>query len=174
MLRSQDQKTAFTPQNDPSRNQWVFADLEAMAQSSGAQPILVDEIYCSSFFSRHSARVSKQHAAGNAGQIAQRLSHGVPVGRAATIEIRNQHLTYAFTWSVHRTTVSFARRIDMPCTQVCFECGHDGHVFQAATKTTRHCGATESRKNVRGVTKYDFCIVQRHGTIMGFYAVEYL
>jgi surfeit locus 1 family protein len=27
-----------------------------------------------------------------------RLMRGVPVGRAATIELRNQHMTYAVTW----------------------------------------------------------------------------
>lgn len=37
---------------------------------------------------------------GHAGQISMRLAAGVPVGRSATIELRNQHMTYAITWCV--------------------------------------------------------------------------
>lgn len=101
MLRSQDRRNAFTPENDPARNQWVFADLEAMAEHSGAKPIMVDEIYGACQLSRRSIKTEcwfRPLPVGNAGQIGQRLAQGLPVGRAATIEIRNQHLTYAFTW----------------------------------------------------------------------------
>ncbi|KAJ1032407.1 hypothetical protein NDA16_000433 [Ustilago loliicola] len=35
---------------------------------------------------------------GNVGEAATRVSRGIPVGRAATIELRNQHAVYAATW----------------------------------------------------------------------------
>ncbi|EPQ29711.1 uncharacterized protein PFL1_02931 [Pseudozyma flocculosa PF-1] len=35
---------------------------------------------------------------GNVGEASARVAQGVPVGRAATIELRNQHAVYAATW----------------------------------------------------------------------------
>ncbi|KAM0750589.1 SURF1-domain-containing protein [Meredithblackwellia eburnea MCA 4105] len=81
MLRDQDRSNSFTPKNNPEAGEWVFSDIKQMAAFSGADPVLVDEIYN-----------------GNAGEIKMRLAKGEPVGRAATIELRNQHMTYAVTW----------------------------------------------------------------------------
>ncbi|KAL8278665.1 hypothetical protein RQP46_008957 [Phenoliferia psychrophenolica] len=81
MLRDQDRSNSFTPQNTPAKEEWVFSDIKQMADHTGAEPVLVDEIF-----------------AGNAGQIREKLAVGSPVGRAASIELRNQHLTYAVTW----------------------------------------------------------------------------
>ena len=36
-----------------------------------------------------------------------RLARGTPVGRAGVVELRNQHATYAITWSV------FSPRLDI-------------------------------------------------------------
>ncbi len=38
------------------------------------------------------------NADGNVGEAATRIAQGIPVGRAATIELRNQHAVYAATW----------------------------------------------------------------------------
>lgn len=38
---------------------------------------------------------------GNAGEAAQRVQDGIPIGRPPTIELRNQHATYAATWLVN-------------------------------------------------------------------------
>ncbi|SNX82250.1 related to Surfeit locus protein 1 [Melanopsichium pennsylvanicum] len=35
---------------------------------------------------------------GNVGEAATKIAQGIPVGRAATIELRNQHAVYAATW----------------------------------------------------------------------------
>jgi surfeit locus 1 family protein len=45
-----------------------------------------------------------------------RLSRGVPVGRAAVIELRNQHMTYAITWYALSlaTAVMFFRLVKRP------------------------------------------------------------
>ena len=37
-------------------------------------------------------------AVGNAGEIRSRLDQGLPIGRDATIELRNQHASYVATW----------------------------------------------------------------------------
>ncbi|GAA99858.1 uncharacterized protein L969DRAFT_84203 [Mixia osmundae IAM 14324] len=81
MLRTQDRKNMFTPPNSPERGQWNFADIDAMAHYCGASPVLVDDIF-----------------EGHAGESAAQLQRGIPVGRSATIELRNMHATYAVTW----------------------------------------------------------------------------
>jgi surfeit locus 1 family protein len=35
---------------------------------------------------------------GNAADLARSIEKGYPVGRAATVELRNQHAVYAATW----------------------------------------------------------------------------
>lgn len=44
------------------------------------------------------------YAEGNAGQMKQMVNHGIPLGRAPTIELRNMHATYAVTWCVRDNT----------------------------------------------------------------------
>lgn len=44
MLRSQEQKNSFTPENKPEKGEWVFSNIEEMAKYTGAEPVLVDEI----------------------------------------------------------------------------------------------------------------------------------
>ncbi|BGP47345.1 surf-like protein [Rhodotorula kratochvilovae] len=81
MLRDQEQRNSFTPVNAPEKGQWVFSDIAEIAQYTGAEPVLVDQIY-------------EDHP----GKVDVYLRDGVPVGRAANIELRNMHLTYAATW----------------------------------------------------------------------------
>lgn len=44
MLRSQEEKNAFTPENRPDKGEWVFSNIDEMAKFTGAEPVLVDEI----------------------------------------------------------------------------------------------------------------------------------
>ncbi|GAA6041880.1 hypothetical protein JCM8097_004528 [Rhodosporidiobolus ruineniae] len=81
MLRDQEQRNSFTPVNQPDKEQWVFSDIAEIAAYTGAQPVLVDQIY-------------DDHP----GKVEIYLRQGVPVGRGATIELRNMHATYAATW----------------------------------------------------------------------------
>jgi surfeit locus 1 family protein len=50
MLKTPEGKGAFTPDNNPSANEWYWMDLEAMARVAGGeaghvQPVIVDEIF---------------------------------------------------------------------------------------------------------------------------------
>ncbi|KDN49600.1 SURF1-domain-containing protein [Tilletiaria anomala UBC 951] len=81
---------AFTPPNKPEKNEWFHANANEMASFYTGQqqqpeqvviPVYLEEIF-----------------AGNAGEAAARISAGAPVGRAPTIELRNQHAVYAATW----------------------------------------------------------------------------
>lgn len=44
---------------------------------------------------------------GHAGDANIKLSKGIPVGRAPTVDLRNAHLSYVITWYVFRNTVAF-------------------------------------------------------------------
>lgn len=47
LLRSQEAKGAFTPENSPQKGQWLFEDLQQMADyvGHGCEPVLVDEVF---------------------------------------------------------------------------------------------------------------------------------
>lgn len=81
MLRDQEQRNMFSPVNSPEKREFQFADIAQMASTAGSQPVLVDATF-----------------EGNAGEMKSMLTHGIPLGRPATIELRNQHATYAVTW----------------------------------------------------------------------------
>ncbi|BGP15259.1 surf-like protein [Rhodosporidiobolus nylandii] len=81
MLRDQEQPNSFTPVNQPEKGQWVFSNIEEIANYTGATPVLVDQIYDD-----------------NPGKVDIFIRQGIPVGRNATIELRNMHATYAATW----------------------------------------------------------------------------
>lgn len=42
-----------------------------------------------------------QFPEGHAGDAAAFLSKGVPIGRPATVDVRNAHLSYVITWYVN-------------------------------------------------------------------------
>ncbi|GAA5975168.1 hypothetical protein JCM5350_000166 [Sporobolomyces pararoseus] len=90
MLRDQEPPNSFTPKNDPARSQWVFSDIVEMAKHTGAEPVLVDQIY-------------DDHP----GKAEVYLRQGIPVGRNASIELRNMHATYAATWFSLSLATSF-------------------------------------------------------------------
>ena len=81
MYREAPKKNYFTPENSPSKGQWLFPDVEQMADWTGSRPILFEQVY-EGGFSEANIMASK----------------GEPIGRAPEIELRNNHLEYIFTW----------------------------------------------------------------------------
>ncbi|GAA5902295.1 hypothetical protein JCM6882_000494 [Rhodosporidiobolus microsporus] len=81
MLRDQEAANSFSPVNQPEKRQWVFSDIAQIAKYTGAEPVLVDQIWDD-----------------NPGKVEIYLRQGIPVGRPASIELRNMHATYAATW----------------------------------------------------------------------------
>jgi surfeit locus 1 family protein len=66
----------FTPENEPDRNLWFSADVEAMARAAGigaVRPYLVEG-------------------------LRQPMPGGFPVGAEIRFALRNDHLQYAITW----------------------------------------------------------------------------
>lgn len=114
---------AFTPDNVPDKNLWFHANPAQMAewasQQSGVAPLSLQDTtdtYTPSSGVAESVRdmlssknnTNEGHRVlpvyleevfdGHAGEAAMRISEGVPIGRATTIELRNQHAVYAATW----------------------------------------------------------------------------
>lgn len=99
MLRLTEVRNKFTPDNHPEKGEWYWADVSSMADyagggAAGVQPVFVDEIF-----------------EGHAGDMTTRISHGVPVGRPATVDVRNSHASYVATWYALSafTSVMFVR-----------------------------------------------------------------
>jgi len=99
MLRTTHIRNSFTPDNHPEKGEWYWADIPAMAEyaggeQAGVQPVFVEEIF-----------------EGHGGDASARLSRGIPVGRAPTVDVRNSHVSYIVTWYALSafTSVMFVR-----------------------------------------------------------------
>ncbi|KAF9015609.1 mitochondrial protein required for respiration, partial [Cyathus striatus] len=86
MLRTSQARNRFTPDNEPQNGKWYWTDVQAMAEYAGGelagvQPVFVEQIF-----------------EGHAGDAEFNLGKGIPVGRPATVDLRNSHLSYVITW----------------------------------------------------------------------------
>ncbi|KAG8849710.1 surf-like protein [Tulasnella sp. 330] len=86
MLRLQQTKNAFTPENKPEMGEWYWPDIEQLAEyaggkDAGVQPVLIEAIHQGTIANR-----------------LQDLNEGRPVGRSAIVDVRNEHATYAIIW----------------------------------------------------------------------------
>ncbi|KAF9527707.1 SURF1 family-domain-containing protein [Crepidotus variabilis] len=86
MLRTSPPRNAFTPDNKPEQGEWYWTDVEKMAEYAGGADAGVQAVFIEQIFEGH------------AGESNTRISKGIPVGRAATVELRNSHLSYVITW----------------------------------------------------------------------------
>lgn len=104
----------FTPENKPKQGEWVWADVQAMAQYAGGTDanvvaLLLDEIFgsCALIHLPGGLLISCwpllycSFPEGNVGEANARIAKGVPVGRAPAVAFRNEHASYAITWFVH-------------------------------------------------------------------------
>lgn len=73
IVRKTEARKPFAAPNDPSRNRWFHRDVEAMAANVGAEPIFIDAVKESSVL-------------------------GGPLGGQTRVTLRNEHLSYIFTW----------------------------------------------------------------------------
>ncbi|KAK3076206.1 hypothetical protein LTS18_013623, partial [Coniosporium uncinatum] len=81
LLREPWKKNFFTPANDPARGAFYFPDVEEMAAWSGSQAVWVEETMRPSLVEAY-----------------DREAKGIPIGRPAEVNLRNNHLQYIFTW----------------------------------------------------------------------------
>ncbi|EIE85263.1 hypothetical protein G6F46_004781 [Rhizopus delemar] len=81
LIRVNEERNSFTPDNDIEHNQWYWADVDTIAQLTHSQPVMVERVTDISPYKEHVL-----------------IDKGIPVGRPPTVEIRNHHLNYLITW----------------------------------------------------------------------------
>ncbi|KAJ5798099.1 uncharacterized protein N7503_007395 [Penicillium pulvis] len=81
LLREPWKKNMFTPENKPLEGKFYFPDIEQMAELSGSQPVWIESTMVPDLLESY-----------------DRLAKGMPIGRAAEVNLRNNHAQYIFTW----------------------------------------------------------------------------
>ncbi|ESZ89665.1 putative COX1 assembly protein Shy1 [Sclerotinia borealis F-4128] len=81
LLREPWKKNYFTPDNSPQTQEFYFPDVEQMAKLSGSQPVWVEETMEPDLL-----------------KAWDRAARGIPIGRPAEVNLRNNHSQYIFTW----------------------------------------------------------------------------
>ncbi|PKY07787.1 SURF1-domain-containing protein [Aspergillus campestris IBT 28561] len=81
LLREPWKKNMFTPDNKPEDGKFYFPDVEQMAQLTGSQPIWIEQTMVPDMVEAY-----------------DRAAKGIPIGRAAEVNLRNNHSQYIFTW----------------------------------------------------------------------------
>ncbi|KAI8364513.1 SURF1 family-domain-containing protein [Choanephora cucurbitarum] len=81
LIRGNEERNTFTPDNDIEKGQWYWADVDTIAQMTNAQPIMIERV--------SELSPSKEYAL---------IERGIPVGRPPIVEVRNHHLNYLITW----------------------------------------------------------------------------
>ncbi|KAK3394101.1 SURF1 family-domain-containing protein [Podospora didyma] len=81
LLREPWKKNMFTPDNKPERGEFYFPDVRQMAALTGSQPVWIEQTMDPDYF-----------------QVMDFETRGIPIGRPAEVNIRNNHAQYIFTW----------------------------------------------------------------------------
>ncbi|KAF2856531.1 SURF1-domain-containing protein [Plenodomus tracheiphilus IPT5] len=81
LIRIPPKGNMFTPRNEPEKGKWFSPSVEEMAEWSGSQPVWVEETMIPDLLTNY-----------------EREPKGVPIGRAPTVNLRNNHTQYIFTW----------------------------------------------------------------------------
>ncbi|OOQ90705.1 Cytochrome oxidase assembly protein shy1 [Penicillium brasilianum] len=81
LLREPWKKNMFTPENKPEEGKFYFPDIEQMAELAGSQPVWIEETMVPDLLETY-----------------DRIAKGRPLGRAAEVNLRNNHAQYIFTW----------------------------------------------------------------------------
>ncbi|KAJ0385061.1 hypothetical protein COL922a_007122 [Colletotrichum nupharicola] len=82
LLREPWKKNMFTPENRPDRWEFFFPDVHQMAELTGSQPVWIEATMEHEFF-----------------RIVDLKSRGIPIGRAAEVNLRNNHAQYGLAFA---------------------------------------------------------------------------
>lgn len=96
LLREPWKKNYFTPDNKPGDGKFYFPDVYEMAGLSGAEPVWIEETMKPNLLVSY-----------------DRESKGIPIGRAAEVNLRNNHLQYIVTWYVLTVLLRFLFKLDI-------------------------------------------------------------
>ncbi|EFE33835.1 uncharacterized protein ARB_07300 [Trichophyton benhamiae CBS 112371] len=88
LLRSPWKKNMFTPDNKPEEGKFYFPDVKQMAELTGSQPVWIEETMV----------LADKSTVQDILSMYTREDKGIPIGRAAEVNLRNNHAQYIFTW----------------------------------------------------------------------------
>ena len=100
LLREPWKKNYFTPENKPEFGEFYFPDVEQMAKVARSQPIWIEETMGTELWALTSDRKADSFIEPDLLTAYDREAKGVPIGRAAEVNLRNNHTQYIFTWYV--------------------------------------------------------------------------
>ncbi|MCJ1427427.1 surf-like protein [Sticta canariensis] len=80
LLREPWRKNIFTPANKPEKGEFYFPDVEQMAKFTGSEPVWIEETMEPDLLKAY-----------------DREAKGIPIGRPAEVNLRNNHTQYIFT-----------------------------------------------------------------------------
>ncbi|KAH6648707.1 surfeit locus protein [Truncatella angustata] len=103
LLREPWKKNMFTPDNRPDIGEFYFPDVKQMAELTGSQPVWVE------------ATMEPDWS-----QTLEMETRGIPIGRAAEVNLRNNHAQYIFTWYglAVATSIMFYMVVKKPPTDI--------------------------------------------------------
>ncbi|KAK8103975.1 surf-like protein [Apiospora kogelbergensis] len=81
LLREPWKKNMFTPDNRPDKGEFYFPDVKQMAELTGSQAVWVEATMEPGLL-----------------EVMDMENRGIPIGRAAEVNLRNNHAQYIFTW----------------------------------------------------------------------------
>ena len=99
LLREPWKKNMFTPDNKPEQGIFYFPDVSQMAEFTGSQPIWIEQTMGTSTWpSLLISLITESSLVPDMVEAFNREAKGIPVGRAAEVNLRNNHTQYIFTW----------------------------------------------------------------------------
>ncbi|KAI1748817.1 SURF1 family-domain-containing protein [Xylaria castorea] len=81
LLREPWKKNMFTPDNRPDKGEFYFPDVKQMAELAGSQAVWIEQTMEPDLM-----------------ETLAMSSKGIPIGRPAEVNLRNNHAQYIFTW----------------------------------------------------------------------------
>lgn len=100
LLREPWKKNMFTPENRPERGDFFFPDVKQMAELTGSQPVWI-EATMGKFLRLlilYEPETNQCLAEPEFMKMMDYETRGIPYGRAAEVNLRNNHAQYIFTW----------------------------------------------------------------------------
>lgn len=103
LLREPWKKNMFTPDNRPDKGEFYFPDVKQMAALTGSQAVWIEQTMEPDLL-----------------QAIDMESKGIPIGRPAEVNLRNNHAQYIFTWYglAVATSIMFYMVVKKPPTDI--------------------------------------------------------
>ncbi|KAK5635767.1 hypothetical protein RRF57_011479 [Xylaria bambusicola] len=103
LLREPWKKNMFTPENRPDKGEFYFPDVTQMAELTGSQAVWIEQTMEPDLL-----------------QALDMQAKGIPIGRPAEVNLRNNHAQYIFTWYglAIATSIMFYMVVKKPPTDI--------------------------------------------------------